>query len=95
MVYSNCQCSSAFCFLRLTVQFIKDSFVAISWERAVPLAFHSCYFYFSAVITVGVPLNVQRPFITAFDDDLAVQNYRNFLYDVFELCVHTSAQEAC
>ena len=32
--------------LWLTVQFIKDSLVVICWERAVPLAFHLCYFLF-------------------------------------------------
>ena len=26
-----------------------------SWERAVPLPFHLCCFYFSAVLIVGVP----------------------------------------
>ena len=25
------------------------------WEKAVPLAFHLCCFYFSAVLIVGVP----------------------------------------
>ena len=30
--------------------------MAISWERAVPLAFHLCCSYFSAVLNVGVPL---------------------------------------
>ena len=30
------------------------SLVAICWERAVPLAFHLCCFYFSAVFIVGV-----------------------------------------
>ena len=29
--------------------------MTICWERAVPLAFHLCCFYFSAVLTVGVP----------------------------------------
>ena len=29
--------------------------MAICWERAVPLAFHLCCFYFSAVLTVCVP----------------------------------------
>ena len=29
--------------------------MAICWERAVPLAFHSYCFYFSAVLIVGVP----------------------------------------
>ena len=29
--------------------------MAICWERAVPLAFHLCCFYFSAVLIVGVP----------------------------------------
>ena len=38
----------------LTVQF-RMSFLAICWERAVPLSFHLCYFYFSAVLIVGVP----------------------------------------
>ena len=42
-------------YLLLTVQFIKDSLVAICWERAVPLAFHLCCFYFSAALSVGVP----------------------------------------
>ena len=28
--------------------------MAICWERAVPLAFHLCCFYFSAVLIVGV-----------------------------------------
>ena len=27
----------------------------ICWERAVPLAFHLCCFYFGAVLIVGVP----------------------------------------
>ena len=27
----------------------------ICWERAVPLTFHLCCFYFSAVLIVGVP----------------------------------------
>ena len=27
----------------------------ICWERAVPLAFHLCSFYFSAVLIVGIP----------------------------------------
>ena len=29
--------------------------MAICWERAVPLAFHLCCFYFNAVLIVGVP----------------------------------------
>ena len=29
--------------------------MAICWERAVPLAFHLCCFYFSNVFIVGVP----------------------------------------
>ena len=29
--------------------------MAICWERAVPLAFPLCCFYFSAVVIVGVP----------------------------------------
>ena len=29
--------------------------MAICWERAVPVTFHVCCFYFSAVIIVGVP----------------------------------------
>ena len=29
--------------------------MANCWEKAVPLAFHLCYFYFSAVLIVGVP----------------------------------------
>ena len=29
--------------------------MAICWERAVPLAFHLCCFYFSAVLIVGIP----------------------------------------
>ena len=29
--------------------------MAICWESDVPLAFHLCYFYFSAVLIVGVP----------------------------------------
>ena len=29
--------------------------MAISWERVVPLAFHLCCFYFSAVLIVSVP----------------------------------------
>ena len=28
--------------------------MAICWDRAVPLAFHLCSFYFSAVLIVGV-----------------------------------------
>ena len=29
--------------------------MVICWERAVILAFHLCYFYFSSVLIVGVP----------------------------------------
>ena len=29
--------------------------MAICWERAVSLAFHLCYIYFSAVLVVRVP----------------------------------------
>ena len=29
--------------------------MAICWERAIPVAFHLCCFYFSAVLIVGVP----------------------------------------
>ena len=29
--------------------------MAICWERAAPLAFHLCCFYFSDVLIVGVP----------------------------------------
>ena len=29
--------------------------MAICWGRAVPLAFHLCCFYFSAILIVGVP----------------------------------------
>ena len=29
--------------------------MAICWEIAVPLTFHVCCFYFSAVLTVSVP----------------------------------------
>ena len=32
--------------------------MAICWERAVPLAFHLCCFYFSAVLAVGVPFRL-------------------------------------
>ena len=39
--------------LWLTVQFIQDSIVAICLERTVPLAFHLCCFYLSAVLIVG------------------------------------------
>ena len=35
--------------------YILNSLVAICWERAVPLAFHLCCFYFSAVVIVCVP----------------------------------------
>ena len=57
LVYSNCQCSFAFCLslTLITVQFIQDSLLAICSKRAVPLAFHLCCFYFSAVLIVGVP----------------------------------------
>ena len=44
--------------LWLTVQFLKDSLVAICWERPAPLAFHLCFFYFSTVLIVSVPLPV-------------------------------------
>ena len=37
--------------------------MVICWERAVPLAFHLWWFYFSAVLTVGVPF----PFGVEFD----------------------------
>ena len=30
--------------------------MAICWERAVPLAFHLCCFYLSAILIVGVAL---------------------------------------
>ena len=30
--------------------------MAICWEIAVPLAFHLCCFYFSAILVVRVPL---------------------------------------
>ena len=33
--------------------------MAICWKRAVPLAFHLCCFYFSAVLIVGVPFGVK------------------------------------
>ena len=29
--------------------------MAICWERTVPLPFHLCCFYFTAVLIVGVP----------------------------------------
>ena len=29
--------------------------MVIFWEKAVPVAFHLCCFYFSAVLIVGVP----------------------------------------
>ena len=51
VIYSNCQCSSAFCW-SLT---IKGCIVAICWKRAVPLAFwlFTCVvFIFSAVLVV-------------------------------------------
>ena len=31
--------------------------MTICWERAVPLAFHLCSFYFSAVLIVSVPFS--------------------------------------
>ena len=37
--------------------------MAICWERAVPLAFHLCCFYFSVVLIVGFPF----PFDVEFD----------------------------
>ena len=37
--------------------------MAICWERAVPLAFHLCCFYFSAALIVGIPF----PFGVEFD----------------------------
>ena len=39
----------------LIAHFIQESFVVICCERAVPLAFHLCNFYFSAVLVVRVP----------------------------------------
>ena len=38
----------------IAIAFISDSLVAICWERAVFLAFHLCWIYFSAVLIVGV-----------------------------------------
>ena len=32
--------------------------MAICWERAVPLAFHLCCFYFSASLIIGVPFQL-------------------------------------
>ena len=32
--------------------------MAISWERAVPLAFNLCCFYFGAILVVGVPFHI-------------------------------------
>ena len=40
--------------VNLTTLFL-GRLVAISWERAVPLAFHVCSFNFSAVLVVHVP----------------------------------------
>ena len=39
----------------LLINFFYDILVTICWERAVPLAFHLCCFYFSAVLNLGVP----------------------------------------
>ena len=39
----------------LLLNFFYDILVTICWERAVPLAFHLCCFYFSAVLNLGVP----------------------------------------
>ena len=48
MVYSHCNCSSAFC-VSLT---FSDSPVVIYWERAVFLAFRLCYFIPDIVLGV-------------------------------------------
>ena len=34
---------------------LGKTFVAICWGRAVPLPFHLCSFYLSAVLIIGVP----------------------------------------
>ena len=38
-----------------TTSNLKTHNLAISWEKAVPLAFHLCCFYFGAVLAVDVP----------------------------------------
>ena len=55
VVYSNCQCSSGFCWSLAYCLFSWDSSVAICSEIAVPLAFHFCCFYFSAILVIRVP----------------------------------------
>ena len=46
VVYSNCQCSSAFSLSLTYYSIIWNSLVAICWERAVPLVFSLVLFLF-------------------------------------------------
>ena len=52
--------------------------MAICWERAVPLAFHLCCFYFSAVLFVGVPF----PFDMMWNSIVLVPDRCLFIYFV-------------
>ena len=41
--------------------------MAICWERAAPLVFHLCCFYFSAVLIVGVHFPLWKSIVTVPD----------------------------
>ena len=60
--------------------------MAICWDRAVPLAFHLCCFYFSSVLIVGVPF----PFgvygrMWNSIVSVSVPDYCLFIFSVFQM----------
>ena len=59
--------------------------MAICWERAFPLAFHLCCFYFSAVLIVGVPFRLM------FRAGYGIRLYR-FLIIAFLFALYTVFQ---
>ena len=77
--------------------------MAISWERAVPLAFPLCSFYFSAVLIVvslfrlvfraGCGIRMYRFLIIAFLSNLYIVfyyfHYRGFIIDLVRLVLST------
>ena len=60
--------------------------MAICWEKSVPLAFHLCCFYFSAVLIVGVY------FLFVFRAGCGIQLYR-FLIITFFICLTQKLNE--
>ena len=59
--------------------------MAICWERAVPLAFHSCCFYFNAVLILGDPFpfsvegRMLNSIVSVPDHCLFIYNYNWFI----------------